>query len=168
MKFNIEIDIDWIDDDENLDSEIQKKIISGLVCKIEKEFSMETSKKIAQRAERLITAKTELLINTVLERSVVVSNGWNDTRTYDSIYDMIEIRMAGLYDGKLNNIGKCEKDPLLKNIEKYVDLHIGALLSEVDKKIRLYAETYAVNAVHDSELLKAFNLLIKDKSVPAA
>ena len=62
MKFNIEIDIDWIDDEDNLDDAIKRQLINGLSKKMENDFLGETGKLMAQAAEKLIKAKTEQLI----------------------------------------------------------------------------------------------------------
>ena len=32
MKFSVEIDIDWIDEDKNIDEEIEQRIINELTC----------------------------------------------------------------------------------------------------------------------------------------
>ena len=163
MKFSVEIELDWINEESTLDSEIQDRIIRKLTEQIGAKFVDNSGKAIAQKADRLITAKTELLINTILEKPVTVSSGWNDKREYDSIYDMVESRMTGLYSGKLNNSGKCEKDPLLSRIEGYVDSHMEMLERQIEKKIKSHAEEYSQRSLNNSELMKAFKLTIGEK-----
>lgn len=163
MKFNIEINIDWIDEDHTLDSLVQEKIEKALVDKIYKDFSSDVGNRIASTAENYIKAKTELVINTALENPITITEGWNNTKTYDSVFAMVEERMTKLYQGKLGDGNKCEKDPLLSNIQNFVDQKVKTLLYDVEKLARKMANESAINAVNDSELIKAIGIVMRDK-----
>lgn len=149
MKFNVEIDIDWVDEESNIDDEIRNRIVADLSKQVISKFSDGVSKQISIDAERLVRAKTELIINTVLEKPITISEGWNNKTEYDSIYDMIEKRMSKLYEDKLMTTGKCVADPLLKNIEKYVDSITKKLLFDVEKAIKIHSENAAKKCVKE-------------------
>ena len=155
MKFNVEIETDWIGEDGKIDDEIEDRIIHSLSAKIEKDFLDMAGKKVAEQANKLINAKVDMLINTILEKPVTVSNGWNDKREYNSIIDMIEERMTSLYEGKLQSGKTCTKDPLLSNIEKYVDNSVSAKLKIVERTIQKTADVSATKAVEESKLVQA-------------
>ena len=160
MKFNVEIDIDWIDEENNLDDTIKDEIISKLTKSILVEFSKGVSEQVAVAAENLVKAKTEMIINTALEQPITVTKGWNDKKEYASVYDMVEQRMTKLYEGKLGGGTTCEKDPLLGNIQNYVDRHIQSLLSDVENKIKRYSADAANTAVKESALLDAISQVV--------
>lgn len=160
MKFNVEIDIDWLEEDD-LDEIFKQKLLNKLSEQILKEFNEETGKLIAYNASALIRAKTELLINSVLEKPVVISDAWNSKEKYASIFDMVEQKMTALYEGKLNISGQCKKDPLLQNIENYIKQETERLLKIVETKIKKDAAIAAKQAVNESELIKAIGLAIK-------
>ena len=162
MKINVEIEIDWIGEGHQLDEQVETRLINSLADKIEKDFLEDAGEKIAQAANKLITAKTELLINTVLEQPVKISDGWQHKAEYDSIYDMVESKMTALYQGKLDNSGKCTKDPLLANIEKYVESHINNKLNSVNRLIDTHAKTHAKTVLKESSLIKALQAIIPD------
>ncbi len=164
MKFHVEVDLDWLDEDLRLDESVEKKLLSLLVEKIEIGFLSEAGKRVADRAEALLKAKTEMLINSVLEKPVVVSNGWANTTKYPSIFDMVETQMTDLYRGKLNNSGKCKEDPLLKTIRGYVDSEVDSMLKTVERKARAIAAEESRQAVNDSELSKALGIVIEHKA----
>jgi hypothetical protein len=164
MKITAEIEIDWIHEDEGLDEKVERRLLDALVNKIEGDFLKEAGKSVAQAANRLITAKTELLINSVLEKPVTVSNGWNDKREYDSIYAMVEQRMTELYEGKLNVNGQCKKDPLLANIEGFVKSSTDKLLKDVERIVEKHAKEAAAKEVKEHELFKTLEKVVSIKT----
>jgi regulatory protein YycI of two-component signal transduction system YycFG len=161
MKLNVEIEIDWIDEEGNLDEEIERKIISGLTSKIEQKFLKDAAIKVAAAADKLITAKTELLINNILERPVKVSNGWNDNREYDSIFEMVESRMSNMYGEKLNNSGKCTKDPLLAHIESYIEKTNKSHLDDITRRIEKHADLAAKTALKENKTLSSLQAMLE-------
>ena len=164
MKFDITIDSEDFDEYNDFDTEFKEKIERGIQKRILDEFNKEAGKQIALKAERLITAKTELLINTLLERPITISQGWNKEDKYDSIYDMVEQQMTNLYDDKFDKAkGTCTKDPLLSKIENYVSQTMDVLLRKVERKIKAYADIAARDALETSDLLRSINAVI-DKS----
>jgi len=161
MKFSIEVDIDWISDEEGLDEAINNRLINNLATKIEKEFANQSGKDMAKHAENLVKAKTELIIQSVLEKPVVISNGWQSNTTYDSIYDMVEKRMTSLYEGKiLAGKNACEKDPLLGRIENFVNSSVKQLLSDIEKRAKYYAEEEAKKAVLENAFVKKITEIV--------
>jgi len=157
MKFNVEINIDWIDEERNLDEAIQEEIIGKLTKNIQNEFAAKISKQIALSAENLVRAKTELIINSTLEKPITITEGWNKSTEYPSVYEMVEQRMTKLYEGRLGGNNTCEKDPLLGNIENYVDKQVKTLLIDVQRRMEVCASNAAKKAVDENDLLKVIN-----------
>ena len=160
MRFNVEIDIDWIDEESNINEEISNGIISTLTNKIHAEFLKGAGQKLADKAELIVAAKTSEIINTVLEQSITITNGWNNKKEYSSIHEMIEEQMSQLYTGKINSVGTCKEDPLLANLKKYIDCATTELLSKVDKKVKGYASDAASKAVEENKLIKALDVVL--------
>ena len=161
MKFNITVDIDWIDDEGNIDDEIKYRLIQGLSEKIEQKFLKDAGSLVAQSASKLITAKTEMLINSVLEKPVTISDGWRNNQKYDSIMDMVEQKMTNLYQGKLNVKGQCTKDPLLANIDKSVESQVNSMLHSVTRQIEQHSKVAAINAVNENSLIKSIKKVME-------
>ena len=164
MQITATIDLDWVDPETGIDEEVERKLLSALTKRLEDEFIKDAGKAVAQAAQKLITAKTELLINSVLEKPVTISNGWNDKQEYDSIYDMVEQKMTALYEGKLGNKNKCEKDPLLSNIESFVKSSVDKLLNDVEVIIKKSASAAASKEVREHELFKTLEKVVTIKS----
>lgn len=168
MKFNVEVDIDWIDDEEDLDQAIQNRIINNVAKSIEEKFLDSSKSNIAKAADKLITAKTEQLIYSVLEKPVTISNGWNSSEEYDSIYDMVEKRLTKLYEGKLNSNGKCDKDPLLQKIESYTERFVDNKVSNIEALINRHAKEIASKTLKESSLATTLKALIPAEKVNEA
>ncbi len=160
MRFNVEIDIDWIDEESNISEEITNGIISTLTNKIYAEFLKGAGEKLADKAELIIAAKTSEVINTVLEQPITITNGWNNKKEYPSIHEMIEEQMSQLYTGKINSVGTCKEDPLLANLKKYTESKTTELLIKVDNKVRTHASDAANKAVEENKLIKALNSVL--------
>lgn len=165
MKFTVEIDIDWVDEESNLDEEVKRRLVDKVAKQVEEKFTDTVKSNIAKAADKLVTAKTEQLIYSILEKPVTVSNGWNSTIEYDSIYDMVEKRMTAMYDKKFADNGKCEKDPLLANIEKYVEQHVGSKLRGIETIINNHAKTHAANTLKQSNLAATLKAILPEKQL---
>jgi len=161
MKIQAEIDIDWLDEEEGLDDVVESRLYKQLATVIEKKFAANVGERIAAAADRLVTAKTEMIINTALEQPITITKGWNEKTEYDSIFDMVEKRMTALYEGKLDTSGKCEKDPLLANIEKHVKSSTDKLLKDVTVIIERQAKKVAAEEVKNHELFSALEKVVK-------
>ena len=161
MKFNVEVEFDWVDGETNLDDEIKAGVINEMTKQMTEKFMSDAGTSIAQTADALIRAKTEMLINSVLEKPVTISNGWNDNTEYDSILDMVEKRMTALYEGKIVGSKTCTKDPLLGQIELYADNKVKALLVDVERIIIKHSDNAAKEAVKNNKLIEALDHVVK-------
>lgn len=163
MKFNVEIDIDWIDEDNGLDDEIKDQLVSGLARKIENQFTDDIARTISSTAHNFVKAKTEMIINSVLEKPIIITEGWNNKTEYNSIYDMIEQKMTGLYEGKINSKGTCKEDPLLSNLKSHIESSVSKLLGDVQRIIEKKSNEVARDAVKNHDLIKALENVVTIK-----
>lgn len=160
MKLNVEVEMGWIDGD--ADHAFQEQLERAVVEKVTEQLAVEVTKKVADRADKMVTAKTELLINTILEQPITVTKGWQDTTEYDSTFDMVEIRMSQLYGERMDvSSGKCSKDPYLQKVEQYVDSHIKEMLTKVENKLKEHSKKAAQEAINNHELMKAIGATVK-------
>ena len=163
MKFNVEIELDGLDAESGLDDEIKAGVIYEITRQISDKFMSDTASSIAKAADSLIRAKTEMLINSVLEKPVTISNGWNDKTEYSSILDMVEKRMTALYEGKIIASKTCTKDPLLGQVEAYADKKVKAMLVDVEKIVIKHADISAREALKNNKLIEALGSVVNIK-----
>ena len=162
MKINAEIDIEWLNEDGKIDAEVDKQLFNAVAEKLYLDLARTLGPKFAKSVEDSLSIKTSQLINTVLEGPITIKKGWNDETDYESIYDMIEQKMTALYEGKIESAhGTCNKDPLLANLENYINLSIKRLLHDVENKVKLHANEAAKKEVSDHHLIKALQVALK-------
>ena len=162
MKMSVEIELDYIDEEGSLDEEILVRIQQAVTSRLTNDLSGELTKKIAERADSLVTAKVEMLINSILEKPITVSQGWNNVTEYESTFDMVETRMSKLYGERMDvSSGKCTKDSYLATVENYIENRTKEMLSQVEKAIKLHSDKAAKKAVNNNELIKAIGATVE-------
>lgn len=162
MLFNVQIEIDWISDDHTLDSQLQDRIITSLSDSIIKQFSADCGKQIAKTAESYVKAKTEMIINSVLENPITIQDGFYHKKEYASIFDMVEQEFTDLYKGKVGENGKCKEDPLLSNIKRHVKSEADRLINQVENSLKKVAKQAAQDEFKENELIKAIDYRLSD------
>ena len=66
-KFNITVELDWIDEEYNLDEEIREAIVDKVVNKVQDKLiqQVDTECSNAQHLKRCFTKKNRLIMNTI-------------------------------------------------------------------------------------------------------
>jgi len=159
MKINVELDVNWIDEDSNLDETIQNRIVSMVSERIKNEFLKETGKEIADRATKIIEAKVDALIDGLLEQPITITEGWNKTTKYDSIYDMVEDQMTALYNAKFKQEKGCTEDPIVKRIKDFVSNDTRNKLVKIESQIKSIGAAQAKKEIENSNIAKALEHL---------
>lgn len=94
-KFNIEVELDWLDGETGLDEEIQKQVISGmqnrLVANLEKKLGNSIAEKVEQKATEIADAFIEkLLVEQIGSIQIPTSkSSWSSEVTYIPLTEFI-------------------------------------------------------------------------------
>ncbi|MRC81744.1 hypothetical protein GH883_34740, partial [Bacillus thuringiensis] len=67
-KVKIEVDVDWLDEDENLDDVIKSKVISGLQDRLIQKVEQKVLSKIEREAEEKANEVVDTFIHGALEK----------------------------------------------------------------------------------------------------
>ncbi len=91
--FKIEVELDWVDEEGNIDSEIQKRVIKDLAKAISEKVNGEKTASIAAQ----VSAKVDELVNnefeSLLTQPVVQTDRYGDPKkSFESIREMIKNR----------------------------------------------------------------------------
>lgn len=106
MKFKIEVDIDWIDNDASLDSSIKERIVEQVIEKIN-ESSVED---IAERAQKLMTDRANQIVDSAYEsllgKPISVTDEWGKVvKEYTSAEEMIKHRFDKFMSERVDSYG---------------------------------------------------------------
>ena len=162
MKINAEIEISWIDDNGDIDEIMNQKILDSVSEQILKKTKNLISDQVANAAKKVVTAKTEMMINSALENPITITKGWNNTISYNSVYDYIETEMESILKGKFKKAdGQCDIDPFLSKLNSYIKSETDRLLKDTESIVKKRAAKAAQEEFANSELIKAINISLK-------
>ena len=82
MKLQLDVELDWIDEDMNLDDTVKQNIIHGIINKIQSNIESQVEKSINDIIDKTIVSKinkmTEKLFNEFLKREVHITDKYGD------------------------------------------------------------------------------------------
>ena len=140
MKLNLEIELDWIDEESNLDETIKKQIINEVVNKIQNSVKIQIEKKIDKIIVMKINKLIEKIFKDFLNRELTINDNYGDVvKYYKNVRQFIKERFdnfmtqtvdekGNTYDGSYGN-------------------KIGRLEFIIDKQLRKFADEFTTNAV---------------------
>ena len=117
MKVKVEVDIDWIEEDGNIDEEVKYQIIEGVKGAISKQCLVKVEKKASEQIDEAITqsiaaAREKIEQEAVnftkewLDKKVVVTDKWGDVKKSATITDLIKETFDDLLEKKVDDRGR--------------------------------------------------------------
>lgn len=117
MKVKVEVDIDWIEEDGNIDEEVKYQIIEGVKGAISKQCLDKVENKASEQIDNAISqsitaasAKIEQeavqFARDWLDKKVVVTDRWGDVKKEASISDLIKETFDNLLEKKVDEKGR--------------------------------------------------------------
>ncbi len=143
MKLNLEVELDWIDEESNLDDTIKQNIIDSVVRKIQSSVESQVKgaidKIINETTFSKINEMTEALFNDFTNREVTISDGYGSKiKVYPTVTDIIKERFDNFMTQKVDDKGK--------NHDGY-----GAKFARIeyiiDKQLKDFADKFTTDAV---------------------
>jgi len=158
MKMNIEVDLDFINEDYTVNEEIKGAIIGRVSSTIERVVLEQIKPKIDNAFNKDVEKHITAILDNYMSKPVVVSNGYK-REEYDSALDMVERKFTSLYDEKMRNKNNCSKDPLFEKINDRISLEVRNVISKLDNTIVIEARKIADEKIKSSALYVALEKL---------
>lgn len=160
MKFKIEIDLSWINEDYNIDDEVKTAIKDHILQKIKtEEIEKKLKNKIESTFNNFVTERLNKLIdstyNSFMNKEVSLTNKYGDIVKTASIDDIIKERFDNYFTEKVDSYGKASK--------------YGSDTSRIEwimkNKIDKFAQSFTEDTIRDIEnrLKKHFSEVLQDK-----
>lgn len=161
MKLNIQVEIDWLEEDGSIDDVVKEEIISGVkrsisqqcLAKVEKQASVEIDKAIRESivsAQQAINQKALEFAQNWLEKEVTITDKWGDKQDCLTITDLIKRTFNNLLERKVNDNGQFANDSygsmrLIdfltgKRVQDVVAQHLKGINSDIEKAIKAEVE----------------------------
>ena len=146
-KFNIEIELDWLDEESNLDDAIQKQVISSLQDRLVRNLEQKLGNSIAEKVNEKATEIADEFIEKLLSEQLgaiqipTKSSSWGSEVTYTPLTEFIGKQFEAAMNEKVLNErgGKAEyRDDKKYSITEYLtrDFIAKELNSKVSDMIR--------------------------------
>lgn len=154
-KFNIELEIGWLDEGENLDEVIKEQLISEIsnrvTSKIENEIEINAIQQVTSKITESIDEKVNSITEKLMNKNITIHDKWGDVVKKDvNIMDMFKEKMDNFLTEKVNDSGettgynrnKTRLEYIInKNISYDMERKVQYAAEEVGKKLKAYVDT---------------------------
>jgi hypothetical protein len=113
MKLNIQVELDWIEEDGNLDKEVQEQIITGVKNAISRDCLKMVEKKTQAAIDNGMESAIELMKEKVsnffeewLNNEVKITDNYGDTIKHGSLNDIIKQEFNNCMNERVGKDGK--------------------------------------------------------------
>lgn len=133
MKFNVEVEIDWLEDG-NLDAVVQEQIIQGIVTRLSKGFV----EKITQESMNRVNAKLEELVTKrfeeFMDEGITVTDRWGDIAEDNvKVKTLIKERLDRALGEKVNRDGRTSDYGDTTRLQFMIDSRINTAVEKLTK-----------------------------------
>ena len=107
MKVKLELEVDWIDEDYNLDDTVKQEVIASLVngirAALNEEIDKEVGKMVSIKLDEWIMEQLHLFC----DRNINVTDKWGDTTEHhESVTDMFKAKFDSFFNATVDETGK--------------------------------------------------------------
>lgn len=144
MKLNLEIELDWIDEEMSLDDTVKQNVINAVVNKIQKGVEEKVEKKINETIDVIVISKinekTEALFNDFMNREICISDKYGDKlKVYPS--------MTALIKERFDNFMECSVDEKGNAYDGNYGTKYKRINFIIDKQLKDFADKFTTEAV---------------------
>ncbi|HIE4214721.1 hypothetical protein [Proteus terrae] len=161
MKLNITVDLDWLEEDGNIDEEVKHEIINGVknaiskdcLAKVEKEASKQIDKAIAESitsAQQAINQRAVQFVEDWLVKEVTITDKWGDIKEQISVKDMVKRSFDQTLEKTVDSSGRFTENHYngLTLIKYLTGNYVQELVREKIKPLQEEIDLAIVNAVN--------------------
>jgi hypothetical protein len=155
MELNLKINVDWIDEDYNLDDTIREQIIDNLTSTIRSGIKDNIKRKVNQRVSVLVDEWIMAQLMSFCDRRISITDKWGDTTEHhESVTEMFKEKFDNFFNATVDKNGKTltscgygssrltridhmlnvKADEYLANITKSMDSKIKAALNKSEQE----------------------------------
>lgn len=144
MKLNLELELDWINEEMGLEETVKQNVIAAIVEKIEESVSENVEKKVNDIIDSTIVAKintlTENLFNDFMNKEIQITDGYGSTiKHYPNVTALIKERFDNFMEQNVDEKGHTY-DGLYGTKYKRINFII-------DKQLKDFADKFTTDSV---------------------
>lgn len=149
MKFNVEIELDWVEPDGSIDEEVRKEIINGISRKIntksQEEIVKQVEKKISDEVESIISNQVNKVVKDFLNKGVKITDSYGDVKKEIVIKDLLKEKFDKFMVQKVDSKGQESTYHVVgtrfewivdDRIKRYCDKKTEKMVADVEDRIK--------------------------------
>lgn len=157
MKLNIEVELDWLDEESNIDDIIKAEVIRDITKQVSenaiKKFEEQALEKINKVYEKVETKIDELVtkeFNSFMNKPIKITDQWGDVKKeYNNVSEMIKLRFDNWLLEKVDKYGKPSSYGDFNRMNYFIDGQLQAFskkfTEETVKEMRSRLESTLTN-----------------------
>ena len=161
MKFKIEVEIDWIDDEHNIDSEIKQQIINEVISSIKNKVVEECNAKVDKKLENLmdkeIAKLSKSLTKNYLNRTFTKTDNYGDIIEETTILKHLKTSFHEFWNQEVNERGN-KKERYDNNCKTRIQ---WAIDDSIEKEAKVFAEKLTKDT--ENKIKKIMHDSVKEK-----
>ena len=162
MKINIQVELDFLNEDETLEDSFKESIKNSITNRVVnltvQKLTEEIKPQMDNHFKNSIEKTMEDLLNNYLDKQVVISDGYK-TEKYESALEMIRSKFSSLYDAEFKKSSGCNNDPLYKKLQERISYEVRDTLSKTNSIIEREAKRIAKEEIDKNSLIQALKVL---------
>jgi hypothetical protein len=144
MKLNLEIELDWINDEMSIDETVKQNVIDAVVAKIQKNVESKVEKSINDTIGSTIVKKidkmTQALFNDFMNKEVSINDNYGSKiKVYPNVTALIKERFDNFMTQSVDEKGQTYDGSYGKKFTRLTFI--------IDKQLQEMANTFTTNAV---------------------
>lgn len=173
MKLNLEIELDWVDEESNLDETVKQNVIDAVVNKIQKNVETKVEAKINDMIDKTIVVKintmTENLFNDFMNKEIQLTDNYGSTiKSYPNVTAVIKERFdnfmmetvdekGNTYTGSYGTKYKRLTFIIDKQLQEFATKFTTDAVKQVSAEIKLHVQDGLTTKL-GSELMKVLKV----------
>ncbi len=143
MKLNLEVELDWIDEEMNIDDTVKQNVIDSIVNKIKSKIELSIEDKISKMIDKIVVSKinkmTEKVFNDFMKREVTIGDNYGSKiKVYPTVEALIKERFDNFMTQMVDERG---------NTAEGYGAKYKRINYIIDEQLRSFANKFTTDAV---------------------
>lgn len=152
MNFKIDIEIDWIDEESNLDETVKQEVIAKISNAIRSGMKEDIKKTCLERISGQVDGWIIDQLNSFCDRRIAVTDKWGDAvEHHESVTEMFKTKFDEMFNASVDKDGKELKACAYGNRTTRIDYMLNQKAEEYLKKIITNMDRDITNAINKTQ-----------------
>jgi macrodomain Ter protein organizer (MatP/YcbG family) len=140
MKVKCEFELDWVDDDQTIDSAIEERIAGAIADRMPENIFEKIEKQASNQMAERVDATIDIILDRFMNKEVMVTDRWGDIQEkYESVNELLKSKFDNFVSQKVDQNGHpvkgCSYGKEYTRIDHLIDERIRVATEAFVKKI---------------------------------